>query len=81
MIQKYLVLTANDKTVTRNAHAAKNHCTRQTESNGSSMPANRTMVEAGIRMLVTKRSARATLTINALPVFEFERSWQACGGV
>lgn len=52
--------------MTKNAQAAKNHCTLQT-ANGSSIPANKTIVEAGIKMLVTNKSARATFTINALP--------------
>lgn len=61
------LLTAKDNTVTRNAHAAKNHCTLQTIKETSSIPANKTIVEAGIITLVTNKSARATLTMNALP--------------
>jgi hypothetical protein len=33
----------------------------------SSIPANKTMIEAGIRMLVTNKSANAKFTINAFP--------------
>lgn len=52
--------------VTNNEQAAKNHCTLHT-ANSSSIPANKTIVEAGIKMLVTNKSASATFTINALP--------------
>lgn len=65
--------------VTKNEQAAKNHCTLQT-GNDSSIPANKTIVEAGINMLVTNKSARATFTINAFPVkykkkMNFQRNW------
>lgn len=62
------ILTASDITVIRKAHVARNHCTWQTaDGSGSLMPASRTIVVMGIEMLVTNRSARATLTMNALP--------------
>lgn len=69
MILCVYILTAKDKTVIKNAQAAKNHWTLHT-ANGSSIPANKTIVEAGIKMLVTNKSASATFTINALPGIE-----------
>lgn len=61
------ILTANDKTVITNAQAAKNHCTLHTD-NVSSVPANNTIVEHGIKILVINKSARATFTIKVFPV-------------
>lgn len=61
------ILTASDKIVITNAQAAKNHCTLHTD-NGSSIPANNTIVEHGIKILVINKSARATFTIKVFPV-------------
>lgn len=65
--QNSILLTANDKIVTKNAQAAKNHCTLQTAIEDSSKPASNIITEVGIKILDTKISANATLTINALP--------------
>lgn len=62
------ILTANDRIVTKNAQAAQNHCTLQIANDDSSIPASKTITEAGINTLETNKSANATLTINAFPV-------------
>lgn len=64
---KLFLLTASDKIVTKNAQAAKNHCTLQIAIDDSSNPASNTTTEVGIKILDTNISANATLTINALP--------------
>ena len=61
------LLTANDKIVTKNAQAAKNHWILQMPKVDSLIPASNTITEAGIKILDTNKSAKATLTINALP--------------
>lgn len=62
-----ILLTANDRIVTKNAQAAQNHCTLHIAKVASSTPANRTMTDAGINTLDTNKSANATLAMNALP--------------
>lgn len=61
------LLTAKERIVTKNAQAAKNHCTLQISFDVSSNPASKTTTDVGIKMLDTNKSANATLTINALP--------------
>lgn len=61
------LLTAKERIVTRNAQAAKNHCTLQISFDVSSKPASKTTTDVGIKMLDTNKSANATLTINVLP--------------
>lgn len=61
------LLTAKEKIVTKNAQAAKNHCTLQMSFDVSSKPASKTTTDVGIKILETNKSANATLTINALP--------------
>lgn len=61
------LLTAKERIVTKNAQAAKNHCTLQISLDVSSNPASKTTTDVGIKMLDTNKSANATLTINALP--------------
>lgn len=53
--------------MTKNAQAAKNHCTLQISNDDSLNPASNTITEVGIKILDTNKSANATLTINALP--------------
>lgn len=65
------LLTAKERIVTKNAQAAKNHCTLHISFpiafDVSSNPASKTMQDVGIKILDTNKSANATLTINALP--------------
>lgn len=61
------LLTAKERIVTKNAQAAKNHCTLQISFDVSSKPASKTTTDVGSKMLLTNKSANATLTINALP--------------
>lgn len=61
------LLTAKEKIVTKNAQAAKNHCTLQMSFDVSSKPASKTTTDVGIKILETNKSANATLTINASP--------------
>lgn len=61
------LLTAKESIVTKNAQAAKNHCTLHISLDVSSNPASNTMQDVGIKILDTNKSANATLTINALP--------------
>lgn len=61
------LLTAKERIVTKNAQAAKNHCTLQISFDVSSNPASKTTTDVGIKMLDTNKSANATLTINAFP--------------
>uniref|UniRef100_A0A1B0GQ07 Uncharacterized protein n=1 Tax=Phlebotomus papatasi TaxID=29031 RepID=A0A1B0GQ07_PHLPP len=71
--ESHLRLTESERTLTRNAHAARNHWNLQTDRE-SSIPAKRRIVDDGIRRLVTRRSARATLTIKAFPVKKFNQN-------
>lgn len=66
-MQIFGLLTAKERIVTKNAQAAKNHCTLQISFDVSSNPASKTTTDVGIKMLDTNKSANATLTINALP--------------
>ena len=61
------LLTAKERIVTKNAQAAKNHCTLQMSFDVSLKPANNTTTDVGNKMLLINKSANATLTINALP--------------
>lgn len=61
------LLTTKEKIVTRNAQDAKNHCILHTAMFGF-ISAKRIMVEAGIRILVINKSAKAIFPINAFPV-------------
>lgn len=61
------LLTAKERIVTKNAQAAKNHCTLQISFDVSSNPASKTTTDVGIKMLETNKSLSATDTINALP--------------
>lgn len=53
--------------MTKNAQAAKNHCTLQISFEVSLKPAKIMITDVGIKMLLIIKSANATLTINALP--------------
>lgn len=74
--EKYLnrLLTAKERIVTKNAQAAKNHCTLQISIDVSSKLPSITMTDVGIKILDTNKSANAMLTINALPVEIFIRN-------
>ena len=62
------LLTAKVKTLTKNEQAAKNHWNLHTSLESSIlMPANKTIVDAGINILVINKSASAIFTINAFP--------------
>lgn len=67
---KKILLTASESIVTKNAQAAQNHCILQI-ANVASMfnvtPDNKTITDANINTLDTKRSASATLAMNAFP--------------
>lgn len=60
-------LTNSDRTLTMKAQAAKYHCTLHTDILSSLIPANSTIVDAGIKTLVITKSANAIFTRNALP--------------
>lgn len=61
-----MLLTANERIVTKNAQAAQNHCILHI-ANVASTPANKTITDENINTLDTNRSASATLAMNALP--------------
>ena len=68
-----LILTAKVMTLTKKAHAARNHWNLHTDnedSNDSSAPfiASNTIVDDGIKIKQTNKSASAILTTNAFPV-------------
>lgn len=65
------LLTAKERIVTKNAQAAKNHCTLQISFEVSLKPAKIMITDVGIKMLLIIKSANATLTINALPGKKF----------
>lgn len=61
-----------DKIVIINTAVTVKICILQTV-NEFSIPAKINMIDAGINILVTNRSAKAMLTINAFPINKWER--------
>jgi hypothetical protein len=75
--ERYFVcylLTANDKTLTKNAQAARNHWNLHTDNGISSSSlciANKLTIEMGMTTIVTIKSVNPTFTIRLLPAIKF----------